>query len=287
MKALTIAAAALALPPSVALAAVCNADNVLRALRGHSAVASPFCSTYTLPPPNQPLPTYVSAYPASRVSSACSCFITATPTTLTTSRTSTSSTSSSTTTPSSTESSTSSSTTTSDPTPTPNRCQGDAITNGDFHLGANGKPDPWVFSPATRSDGGSTSTSFGEGYASLSVSNVETSDFRNYGTTTIKQSIPGLCPGVRYVLTYTSQISINGGRPGALCRVYYNLNSVGTLVYIGPPSGGIPPFTKDTRTYEFYYNGNGNPDVLTIQLTCNSPSGSYLVDDVHLIGYGP
>ncbi|KAL9583611.1 MAG: hypothetical protein Q9212_002607 [Teloschistes hypoglaucus] len=284
MKVLTIAAAALALAPSAALAAVCNADNVLRALRHHSAEASPFCSTYTLPPPNQPLPTYVSAYPASRVSSACSCFITATPTTLTTSTTSTSTTSTSSTSSSTTTSSTSSSTTTtSDPTPNP--CRGDVITNGDFHLGANGKPDPWVFSPATSSSGGTTSTSFGEGYASLSVQNVPTSDFRNYGTTTIQQSIPGLCRGVRYVLTYTSQLTINGGQPGALCRVYYTLNS-GTLVYIGPPNGGIPPFSKETRTYEFYGGGDGNPDVLTIRLTCNSPGGSYFVDDVHLVGYG-
>ncbi|KAI4205594.1 MAG: hypothetical protein LQ350_000373 [Teloschistes chrysophthalmus] len=273
MKALTITTAALlALAPSAALAAVCNADNVLRALRGHSAQASPFCSTYTLPPPNQPLPTYVSAYPASRVSSACSCFITPTPTTLTTSTTSTSSTSSSSTTTSSTSSST---TTTSDPSSTPNPCQSDVITNGDFHLGANGKPDPWVFSPATRSATGSTSTSFDEGYAY----------FSNYGTTSIKQAIPGLCRGTYYVLTYTSQIFINGGQPGALCRVSYTLDSVGNLVYIGP-NGSSPPFSKETRTYGFYYNGNGTPDVLTIQLTCNSPSGSYIVDDVHLVGSG-
>ena len=154
MKTITIAAL-LALAPSTALTAVCNADNVLRALRGHSAQASPFCSTYTLPPPNQPLPTYVSTYPASRVSSACSCLITTSSVTSTTSSTT-----------SSTSTSTSTSTTTSvTPTPTPYYCETDAITNGDFKLLANGKPDPWVFAPATSSNGQSTSTGYGDGYA--------------------------------------------------------------------------------------------------------------------------
>ena len=46
----------LAFAPSVAFAA-CNADNVLRARQANAPKASPFCSTYTLPPPNQPLPT--------------------------------------------------------------------------------------------------------------------------------------------------------------------------------------------------------------------------------------
>lgn len=148
MKTITIAAL-FALAPSAALSAVCNADNVLRALRGHSAQASPFCSTYTRPPPNQPLPTYVSTYPASRVSSACSCLITSSSTMSTTSSTTTST--------SKTSTSTSTSTTTSaTPTPTPYYCETDAITNGDFNLLANGKLDPWVFAPGS---------SYGNGYA--------------------------------------------------------------------------------------------------------------------------
>ena len=158
MKTITIAAL-FALAPSAATAAVCNADNVLRALRGHSAQASPFCSTYTRPPPNQPLPTYVSTYPASRVSSACSCLLTTSSSTSTTSSTKTSSTTSS----SKTSTSTTASVT---PTPTPYYCETDAITNGDFKLLANGKPDPWILAPATsNSNGQSTSTGYGDGYA--------------------------------------------------------------------------------------------------------------------------
>ncbi|KAI4253135.1 MAG: hypothetical protein LQ352_003871 [Teloschistes flavicans] len=285
MKSLTIITAAVALSPSTVLAIVCNADNVLRALRGNSAKASPFCSTYTLPPPNQPLPTYVSAYPASRVSSACSCFITTISTTLKTSTTSKSSTLSSSTSKSTTTSSTTSSTTTTtsdEPTPTPYYCEGDAITNGDFHLGPNGKPDPWVFTPATSGGGQSTSTSYSEGSAVLSVNNGQTG---GYGGTYIAQSIPGLCYGVLFNLTYTSQLNIYGGQPYRACSVYYSLDSIGQLVHIGPPSGDIPPFQMETRSYQFEYYGNGRPDTLTISLSCNAPGGSYVIDDVHLIGY--
>ena len=120
----------LVLLPRCALGISCNADNVLRALRSKSAEATSFCSTYTLPPPNQPLPTYVSQYPASRVSSACSCL----PTTATTLSTSTSSTSSTTATSQTTS-------------PTPDPCVGELIRNGGF----GGYPDyssaPWVFAP--------------------------------------------------------------------------------------------------------------------------------------------
>ena len=77
LRGLTMESAALAfllvLLPSGALGVTCNDDNVWHALRSKSADATAFCSTYILPPPNQPLPTYKSQYPASRVSSACSC----------------------------------------------------------------------------------------------------------------------------------------------------------------------------------------------------------------------
>ncbi|KAI9796884.1 MAG: hypothetical protein M1833_005933 [Piccolia ochrophora] len=55
---------------------VCNQDNVLRALGDprYSASASTFCSTYLTGPTDAPLPTYVSEFPANRVSSACECF---------------------------------------------------------------------------------------------------------------------------------------------------------------------------------------------------------------------
>ena len=129
----------LALAPTAALSAGCNADNVLRALRVNSAKASPFCSTYTQPPPNQPLPTYVSQYPASRVSSACTCLIGA---------------------------ATSSTTTTPTPSPTTNPCKTNKITNGDFETLINNVPESWTFAGEVRDPSGSgaytLSTSFSQ-----------------------------------------------------------------------------------------------------------------------------
>ena len=121
----------LVLAPTAALSAGCNADNVLRALSVNSAKASPFCSTYTLPPPNQPLPTYVSQYPASRVSSACTCLIKTT-----------------------SSSSSSSSTSSSTPSPTSNPCKTNKITNGDFEALVNNVPVSWTFAGEVRDPSG-------------------------------------------------------------------------------------------------------------------------------------
>ncbi|KAL9583610.1 MAG: hypothetical protein Q9212_002606 [Teloschistes hypoglaucus] len=165
-------------------------------------------------------------------------------------------------------------------------CQADAITNGDFHLGPNGKPDPWVFSPATSSGSQNTSISFGEGYASLIVNNGQVGLF---GNTSISQSIPGLCGGVLYNLTFTSQLSLSGnpgGMRGGSCSIYYSLDSIGRLVFIGPPNGDRPPFDKETRSYEFRYNGNGAPDKLTISSICTAPGANYTINSVHLVGSG-
>ena len=113
MFSLSIILTLIAAAPYGALAA-CNADNVLRALRRASATS--FCSTYTLPPPNQPLPTYVSGFPASRVSSGCSCLNT--------------------------------------PAPTPQPpCSGDLIKNGDFSTLTNGFPQPWIAAPPVNDNG--------------------------------------------------------------------------------------------------------------------------------------
>ena len=140
----------LSLVPSTVVCTICNADNVLRALRVNSAKASPFCSTYTRPPPNQPLPTYVSQYPASRVSSGCSCLITSTSltSTSTTLRTSTTTTASATPTP------------TYDPNPPGFVCKGEVLQNGNFDSLVNGKPEPWIFAPETHNNGQSTSAGF-------------------------------------------------------------------------------------------------------------------------------
>lgn len=66
-------------PPSTTLLK-CNADNCLRALRGKSVAASAFCSQYTTTC-GMATPTYASQCSGltSRVSSACSCLVTATP----------------------------------------------------------------------------------------------------------------------------------------------------------------------------------------------------------------
>ena len=77
MKAIAITAL-LSLAPNLVSGIFCSVDNILRALRANTAKATPFCSTYASPPPNQPLPTYISQYPASRVSSGCTCLITPT-----------------------------------------------------------------------------------------------------------------------------------------------------------------------------------------------------------------
>lgn len=114
----------LAFAPTAALSAGCNADNVLRALRANSAKASPFCSTYTQPPSNQPLPTYVSQYKPKRVSSACTCLIRTT-----------------------------SSTTTPTPKPTANSCTENKITNGDFETKVNNVPVSWTFAGEVRDPG--------------------------------------------------------------------------------------------------------------------------------------
>jgi hypothetical protein len=101
--------------------------------------------------------------------------------------------------------------------------------------------------------------------------------------TYFSQAIPGLCYGVSYTLTYTSQISIGGGSPEAGCRVSYDLDDM-NLVTIGPPAGDPPPFSLETRSVTFNYNGREPSNTLTIGLSCVAPSGSYTVTDVSLVG---
>ena len=139
----------LASQANVAIAA-CNADNVLRALQVNKASASPFCSTYIVLPPNQPLPTYVSQYPASRVSSGCSCLITPGPTTLTTSKTSSSTSQRPTTT----------TTTSTTPASTPGsyQCSGELIRNGGFQTVFSGAAPPWEFALPVNPNSGQESS---------------------------------------------------------------------------------------------------------------------------------
>lgn len=66
------------------LAIACSNNNCLNALKRYSASASPFCSTYTqrISTATTSLPSYVTACTnqPSKISSACSCLITPTPT---------------------------------------------------------------------------------------------------------------------------------------------------------------------------------------------------------------
>lgn len=146
-------AALLVFAPSLALTA-CNADNVLRALQANAPKASPFCSTYTLPPPNQPLPTYVSQYPASRVSSGCSCLSTTGPTAWTTSATATTAT-----TPRVSSSSNTRTSTTATATPTYGpgqlQCNGELVRNGGFQFTSSAsEAPPWEFALPLSPDNG-------------------------------------------------------------------------------------------------------------------------------------
>ncbi|KAL8749545.1 MAG: hypothetical protein Q9184_006766 [Pyrenodesmia sp. 2 TL-2023] len=276
--------ALLASEASVAVAQ-CNADNVLRALRVNQASASPFCSTYTLPPPNQPLPTYVSQYPALRVSSGCSCLITPGPTTLTTSTTSASS---------SSEPSTTTTTTSATPTYTPGvrQCSGELIRNGGFQTVINRiEAPPWAFLPPYEEPTGQTSGAYlvtgadGINYASLRVDN------KGYGgdrSTYITQPIPSLCKYVYYTLSYDATTTVIDGQMGAECSLEITL--IGgyesyELVYNGP-YGEILPFGYQRRSYTFMYSGNTDPQTLKVRFRCRAPSGSFTIDNISLIGKG-
>ncbi|KAL8778837.1 MAG: hypothetical protein Q9213_007229 [Squamulea squamosa] len=260
--------------------ATCNADNVLRALRHNGAQASPFCSTYTLPPPNQPLPTYVSQYPASRVSSGCSCLITPGPTASTTCTTSSSSTSK-------TSTSCPAATTV---TPGSYQCCGELIRNGGFQtiIGRAG-PIPWEFAQEVRSESGAYSradwignTSFA--YWGYLVVNNSRDSTGGYGTTYIRQPIPALCKNVYYTLSFDADTKVYDGHPGKECSLEISLNDQ-QLVYNGP-NGPILPFGYQRRSYTFVYSRNSGAQALTIRFTCTAPSGSFLVDNISLIGQG-
>ncbi|KAL8949184.1 MAG: hypothetical protein Q9222_004679 [Ikaeria aurantiellina] len=163
----------------------------------------------------------------------------------------------------------------------------DDFSNADCLPPSGGRADPWVFAPATNLGSGQYTNASpgdpdGDTFAYLSVTNGQSGAS---GYTSVQQPINYLCSGVEYTLTYSSQLTISGGQPGRGCSVYYQLADQ-QLVYIGPPSGDIPPFNYETRSYTFtYYSSGTQPrQSLTILLRCNSPAGSYRVDNVSLVG---
>ena len=103
------------------------------------------------------------------------------------------------------------------------------------------------------------------------------------GSTYIKQNTPSLCTGTTYKLTYSSQITINGGQPGRACSVRISLADQ-QLVFIGPPNGDLPPFSYQTRDTTFTYLGTRTGNVFTVEFSCNAPQGSYIIDDISLVG---
>ncbi|KAL8941493.1 MAG: hypothetical protein Q9211_001798 [Gyalolechia sp. 1 TL-2023] len=292
-------AALLALTPSVAFAA-CNADNVLRALEANAPKASPFCSTYTLPPPDQPLPTYVSQYPASRVSSGCSCLITTGPTTLTTSTTSTTSTTATTATTSTTLSSsisTTSTTTSTTPTFVPGQiqCSGELVRNGAFQTIANGGgAPPWEFAlPVNPNSGEESRASLvvgadGNNYATMTIKNSPTG---GYGSTYVTQPIPDLCKYVFYTLSFNAKTEVYEQYTGKVCRLEIGIAG-SRLVYNAPGSTEYLPYEYQKRSYTFQYGGCApygvrcSPQSLTVRFTCEAPMGTFLIDNISLIGAG-
>ena len=91
--------------------------------------------------------------------------------------------------------------------------------------------------------------------------------------------------GNTYTLNYTSSLSISGGQPYHYCRVHIDLRDQ-QLVFIGGPNGDIPPWQTETRSYTFTYSGTGEPEVLTVSFDCSTPGGSYVIDDISLVGAG-
>ncbi|KAL8833506.1 MAG: hypothetical protein Q9170_004223 [Blastenia crenularia] len=165
--------------------------------------------------------------------------------------------------------------------------------NGNFQTLTNGKADPWLFTQPMNSGTGQTSSTGvgsdnGNNYGLLTVNNAVDPGFGSTSTA-IYQTLPHLCYGTQYTLTYSSQITIRGGDQSHACSVTYSLSDIGQLVFIGPPNGDPPPFDYQTRSYTFTYFGSGDAnggDTLSIQLSCNAPGGTYRVDDVSLIGTG-
>ncbi|KAL9052585.1 MAG: hypothetical protein Q9206_004261, partial [Seirophora lacunosa] len=277
MKTSGFIVALLASEASVALAQ-CNADNVLRALQANSAKASPFCSTYTLPPPGQPLPTYVSQYPASRVSSGCSCLVTPGPTTLQTSTTSSLSTLSPSTTitttstassSSTSELSTTTTTTSAEPSFTPGtlQCTGELVRNGGFQTLANRGAPPWEFAPPVNPNSGQESRAVlvygpdGNNNASLTVQNGPIGGAGGYGSTYITQPFPSLCRYVYYTLSFDAQTAVYGGQAGLECKLEISIGDR-VIVYNGP-GGDLLPFAYQRRSYTILQNRSSGAYALT------------------------
>ncbi|CAO1603369.1 hypothetical protein XANCAGTX0491_006957 [Xanthoria calcicola] len=287
-------AALFAFAPNGAFAA-CNADNVLRALQNNAAKASPFCSTYTLPPPNQPLPTYVSQYPASRVSSGCSCLITPGPTTLTTSTTRPTTIS----TTSSSSLSRTSTTTSTLPSYTPGQlqCSGELIRNGNFETTTSAsEAPPWEFAQPVNPNSGQESRADlvfdnGTNYALLTVLNSPVDGSGGYGSTYIRQPIPDLCKYVYYTFSFDAKTEVYSGYSQRGCTLEINLNGR-QLVYIAPGGSEYLPYEYQRRSYTFQYGGcapygvSCSPQALTVRFTCEAPRGSFLIDNISLVGAG-
>ncbi|KAL8807825.1 MAG: hypothetical protein Q9182_000474 [Xanthomendoza sp. 2 TL-2023] len=172
-------------------------------------------------------------------------------------------------------------------TTTSNVCQstGDLIQNGGFETVVNGGPRPWEFAlPVGTGSGqnaagslviGGSAACCSGNYASLRIPN---SAGGGYGETYVTQSIPALCPGVSYTLTYNEQITVNQGGTSLGCLVEIGLDDR-NLVFERLTSDVSPR----TITQTFTYSGTKSVQGLTFRFSCEAPYGLMLIDSVSLV----
>ncbi|KAI4092209.1 MAG: hypothetical protein LQ339_007975 [Xanthoria mediterranea] len=262
-------AALFAFAPHGAFAA-CNADNVLRALQNNAAKASPFCSTYTLPPPNQPLPTYVSQSDNlddfhdqthdnihDLVLVAFENLVLIAFENLDHNF---------------------------------HLADGQLIRNGDFETTTSAsEAPPWEFAQPVNPNSGQ------ESRATLVFDNdtnyAPVDGSGGYGSTYIRQPIPDLCKYVYYTFSFDAKTEVYSGYSQRGCTLEINLNGR-QLVYIAPGGSEYLPYEYQRRSYTFQYGGcapygvSCSPQALTIRFTCEAPRGSFLIDNISLVGAG-
>lgn len=105
------------------------------------------------------------------------------------------------------------------------------------------------------------------------------------GSTYITQPIPSLCKYVYYTLSYDATTEVIDGQVGAECSLQISLNGGYELVYNGP-YGEILPFGYQRRSYTFVYSRDTGLEALTVRFRCRAPSGSFIIDNISLIGKG-
>lgn len=123
----------------------------------------------------------------------------------------------------------------------------------------------------------------------LSVLNSPVESSGGYGSTYIRQAIPDLCKYAFYTFSFDAKTEVYSGYSNKGCRLEINLN--GTPLYTAPDYQTLP-FEYQRRSYSFQYGGCApygvicSPQALTIRFTCQAPRGSFLIDNISLVGTG-